>query len=169
SAVHEKSTVICLTYHHSGTGSIQNVIDWWCMKYSLLLSMLLSAALCWGAEQPKLPPPFATESVTNRPNVIPPPAGAKLHVPDGFAVDVFAEGFEQPRYMTLGPGNEILLSDSKGGVVYILKPDRKKLIEGLERPYGLAFWKDYLYVGETTSLKRYKYDSKAMTVGGGEE
>src|SRR5204863_3577917 len=80
-----------------------------------------------------------------------------------------AEGFEQPRYMTLGPGNEILISDSKGGAVYILKPQRKKLIEGLDRPYGLAFWQDYLYVGETTSLKRYKYDAKAMTVGTGEE
>ena len=46
---------------------------------------------------------------------------------------------------------------------------QKTLIEGLDRPYGLAFWKDYLYVAETTSLKRYKYDAKAMTVGSGEE
>jgi glucose/arabinose dehydrogenase len=107
--------------------------------------------------------------VTNRPRVIPQPQGANLHVPDGFKVEVFAEGFEQPRYMALGPSNEVLLSDSKGGTVYILKPERKKLIEGLDRPYGLAFWKDYLYVGETTSLKRYKYDAKKMTVGAGEQ
>ena len=39
----------------------------------------------------------------------------------------------------------------------------------LDRPYGLAFWKDYLYVAETTSLKRYKYDRKTMTAGRGEE
>ena len=32
--------------------------------------------------------------------------------------------------MTLGPSNEILLSDSRGGTVYILKPNRKKLIRG---------------------------------------
>jgi glucose/arabinose dehydrogenase len=64
------------------------------------------------------------------------------------------------------------------GAVYVLvdknkdgKPEqRTKIIEGLDRPYGLALWKDYLYVAETTSLKRYKYDAAAMKVTGrGEE
>jgi glucose/arabinose dehydrogenase len=77
--------------------------------------------------------------------------------------------------MLLGPGNEILMTDSatsrdNGGSVYVLvdkdrdgKIDAKtKIIEGLDRPYGLALWKDYLYVAETTSLKRYKYDARAM-------
>src|SRR5260370_36306576 len=71
--------------------------------------------------------------------------------------------------MTLGPGKEILLSDSGSGTVCILKPERKKLIEKLDRPYGLAFYQDYLYVAETTSVKRYKYDAKQMTVGAGQE
>jgi glucose/arabinose dehydrogenase len=137
------------------------------MKNSAFLTLLMAFS-CSGAEV-KLPPPFATPSSTNRPKVIPKPAGAQLHVPDGFTVEQFAEGFEQPRYMTLGPSNEILLSDSKAGTVYILEPNRKKLIEKLDRPYGLAFWKDYLYVAETTSLKRYKYDAKQMTAGPGEE
>ncbi len=137
------------------------------MKNSTLL-LLLAACIGWGAEV-KLPSPFATPSSTNRPRVIPKPADAQLHVPDGFTVALYAEGFEQPRYMTLGPSQEILLSDSKAGIVYILKPERKKLIEKLDRPYGLAFWKDYLYVAETTSLKRYKYDAKQMTAGPGEE
>jgi len=133
--------------------------------------MMLAAFSSWGAEV-KLPPPFATPSVTNRPNVIPQPEGAQLKVPDGFTVELFAEGFKRPRYMTLGPSNEILISDSAtapDGAVYILKPQRKKLIDNLDRPYGLAFWKDYLYVGETKSVKRYKYDAKKMTVGAPEE
>ncbi len=133
--------------------------------------MMLAAFSSWGAEV-KLPPPFATPSVTNRPNVIPQPQGAQLKVPDGFTVELFAEGFKRPRYMTLGPSNEILISDSAtapDGAVYILKPQRKKLIDNLDRPYGLAFWKDYLYVGETKSVKRYKYDAKKMTVGAPEE
>jgi glucose/arabinose dehydrogenase len=137
------------------------------MKNSLFL-LLLAGITCWAAEV-KLPPPFATPSSTNRPRVVPKPADGQLHVPDGFTVEPYAEGFEQPRYMILGPSNEILLSDSKAGVVYILKPERKKLIEKLDRPYGLAFWKDYLYVAETTSLKRYKYDAKQMTAGPGAE
>src|SRR5262249_8419881 len=93
------------------------VIDWYRMKHSAFL--LLRALSCRGAEV-KLPPPFATPSSTNRPRVIAQPAGAQLHVPDGFSIELFAEGFEQPRYMTLGPSNEILLTDSKGGTVYIL-------------------------------------------------
>src|SRR5271166_2847332 len=123
-----------------------------------MLFLTLPALCCFAAEI-KLPPPFATPSSTNRPRVIEKPAGANLHVPDGFTVELFAEGFEQPRYMTYGPSKEILLSDPKGGTVWILKPERKKLIEKLDRPYGLAFWKDYLYIGETTSVKRYKYDA----------
>jgi len=130
--------------------------------------LLFTAVSCWGAEV-KLPPPFATPSSTNRPRVIPQPEGTQLHVPPGFTIELFAEGFEQPRYMTLGPSKEILLSDSKGVTVYILKPERKKLIEKLDRPYGLAFYQDYLYVAETTSVKSYKYDAKQMTAGPGQE
>ena len=46
-------------------------------------------------------------------------------------------------------------------------PNGKKLITGLDRPYGLALWKEYLYVGEPESVKRYRYDAKNMTVGKG--
>lgn len=144
------------------------------MRRSLLLSLpaiLFTAASSWGAEV-KLPPPFATPSATNRPKVIPQPSGAQLKVPDGFTVEQFAEGFKRARYMVLGPSNEILISDSSNapdGAVYILKPERKTLISNLDRPYGLTFWKDYLYVGTTTSVQRYKYDAKKMTVGPAEQ
>ena len=141
------------------------------MNCRFLLCTALSAGALFGASGTdiKLPPPFATPSSNNRPRVVPKPADAKLSVPPGFQVEVFAEGFEQPRYMTLGPSNEILLSDSKAGIVYVLKPERKKLAEKLDRPYGLAFWKDYLYIAETTSVKRYKYDARAMSIGAGQE
>ena len=45
----------------------------------------------------------------------------------------------------------------------------KKIIENLDRPFGLAFHEDLLYVAEPTSVKRYKYDAEAMTAGEGEE
>ncbi len=129
-------------------------------------------ALAW-QEPVKLPPPFVTPSVNNGPRIVPKPEGATLHLPPGFHIEEYAEGFEVPRYMALGPRNEILLSDSAhkpNGTVYILDgKQRKKLIGGLDRPYGLAFWKDYLYVAETTSLKRYPYSPHAETVGAGEE
>jgi glucose/arabinose dehydrogenase len=131
------------------------------------------AALFFAAELPKLPPPYATPSVNNGPRVIPKPNDARLNVPPGFQAEVFAEGFSKPRFMTLGPGGEILLADSAdkpNGTVYILQgSQRKKLIEGLDRPYGLAFWNGWLYVGEPDSVKRYKYDQKALAAGAGEE
>ncbi len=123
----------------------------------------------------QLPPPFQTPSADNRPQVVAQPEGSRVKVPAGFTVDVVAEGFETPRFMLLGSNQEILMSDSaRGGSVYVLldkdhdgRIDQKtKIIEGLDRPYGLAFWKDYLYVAEATSLKRYKYDANAMKVTG---
>lgn len=120
----------------------------------------------------KLPPPYATRSADNHAVVIKRPEGSALQVPQGFQVEEWASGFEKPRYMLLGPHNEVLLSDS-AGTIYVLTgathPQRKVLIKGLNRPYGLAFWKDYLYVGEQTSIHRYKYDAAKMTVGKAEE
>jgi glucose/arabinose dehydrogenase len=134
--------------------------------------LAFAAALAWDQKEVKLPPPFASPSVDNGPHVVDRPEGADLKLPAGFQVDIYAEGFEQPRFMALGPNGELLVSDSvKNGAVYVLEgqKERKKLIGGLDRPYGLAFWKDDLYVGEVTSVKRYKYDAGNRSVGQGEE
>ena len=137
---------------------------------SLLIPVLIPLA-AFAQKDLKLPEPFATPSVRNAPKVIPRPAGIELKVPPGFAVEEYLAGFERPRYMVLGPSKELLIVDTipKGIVWLIQGKDKKKLIENLDRPYGMAFWKDYLYVAETSSLKRYKYDAKAMTAGPGEE
>ncbi len=120
-----------------------------------------------------LPPPYSTPSARNNPVVISRPNGAQLKLPVGFEIEEYLTDFQVPRFMLLGPSKELLVSDSakdgKGCVWVIQGKQRKKLIEGLDRPYGLAFWNDYLYVGEPTSIKRYKYDAKAMTAGKGEQ
>src|SRR3954452_17530059 len=109
--------------------------------------------------------------ISNAPTVVPRPAGAQIKVPAGFSVDEYASGFARPRFMVEGPGGEVLVSDTvaKGSVIAIRGGEKKVVLSGLDRPYGLALWREYLYVGEPTSLKRYKYDSKAMTAGPGEE
>ena len=147
------------------------------MRHRILLASFLLAteALAWQySAKLDLPKPYATPSSNNRPQVVERPDGSKLSVPAGFAIEEYATGgFERPRFMLQGPNSEILVSDTvnNGSVIAITgqNKDRKKLLSGLDRPYGLAFWKDYLYVAETTSLKRYKYDSKALTVGPGQE
>jgi glucose/arabinose dehydrogenase len=137
----------------------------------------------------KLPPPFATPSADNHPDVIPQPAGARLHAPQDFEVSVWAEGFAMPRFLLQGESGEILLADSGGdaltaavghrstggheGVIYVFPngnaSSRKPLIRGLNRPYGLALWRNYLYVAEADSVKRYPYDAWTLTAGKGEE
>src|SRR5216683_6071114 len=107
----------------------------------------------------------------NAPAIVPRPAGAQIKVPAGFSVDEYAAGFARPRFMVEGPGGEVLVSDSipKRSVIALRDGAKRVLISGLDRAYGLALWKQYLYVGEPESLKRYKYDSKALTAGPGEE
>jgi glucose/arabinose dehydrogenase len=134
---------------------------------------LAGAALAWQeTASVKLPAPYATPSANNRPHVIERPGGAQLQVPHGFDVEEWATGFDMPRFMLLGPGSEVLLSDSDCGCVYVLTDNgknRKKILTGLERPYGLAILENYLYVGERQSVKRYKYDRKAMSASAGQE
>src|SRR6266496_966530 len=151
------------------------------MKSLLQVAMLLTMGGAVVAQQaPQLPPPFHSESVNNGPTVIARPEGVQLKLPAGFKIEAAAEGFDVPRFMLRAPGGEILLSDAArdgAGAVYVLdgpnregRIDKKKIIEKLNRPFGLALWKDYLYVGEPESVKRFKYDPKARTVAGpGEE
>ena len=142
----------------------------------LILAAAAAAALAvgafgWQQTADSLPAPYATPSSANGAKVIPRPEGAQLKVPEGFTVEKYAENFDRPRFMVQGTGGEVLVSDMiPNGSVFALKGGtRKAVLTGLDRPYGLAFWKGFLYVAETTSLKRYKYDSKTQTAGAGEE
>jgi glucose/arabinose dehydrogenase len=119
-----------------------------------------------------LPEPFHTPNVRNNSEVVAKPEGAKLQLPPGFVAEEYMAGFERPRFMLLGPGNEILLSDSGSrdapdGKVYVLKNGAKTaIVEKLDRPYGLELNGEWLYVAEPASVKRYRYDAKTTRVTG---
>jgi glucose/arabinose dehydrogenase len=158
-----------------------------CLSVLVLLGL---ASASQAGNEPHLPPPYATPSVYIVPKIIPRPNNAVLRVPPGFKIEVFADGFQVPRFMALGPAGQVLVSDSSragqpppsserpqtgmlanGGTVYVLTgPNQKQvLITNLNRPYGLAFWNDYLYVSEPESVKRYKFNAKTLSVGEGQE
>lgn len=150
------------------------------MRRRDLLTALVPATAAIAADRitHKLPPPFHTPSANNRPRVIARPDGAQLRLPQGFEIAEYAAGFEKPRFMISGPSGETLISDAvANGKVYAMvdkskaykASENKVVVEGLDRPYGLAFWKDWLYVAEPTSVKRYKYDKASMKAGKGEE
>ena len=138
-----------------------------------MIAGLCACCVLWGAKKTEvvLPAPYATPSVKNGPTVVARPPGAELHVPAQFRIEEYASGFDRPRFLLEGPAGEVLVSDTVAkGSVFVLENGRKSvLLSGLDRPYGMAFWKDYLYVGEPTSIKRYKYDAVARAAGPGEE
>lgn len=116
-----------------------------------------------------LPAPFATSSVRNVPRVVPKPEGAKLAVPPGFHVGVFAEGLTGPRSMLLAPNGDVILAETKAGTLKVLRPaaDGKTatatvFASGLQQPYGLAFYPSagsprWLYVAEVNRVVRYAF------------
>ena len=144
------------------------------MKRTIVLLVLVASAVTASAQRGRkpvnlkdLPAPFATPSVRNNPTVVPKPEGAALTAPPGFVVEEFMDfAGMRPRFMMLGPSNEILISDTSGnGNVFVIKDGvRTAIIEKLDRPYGLALKGDQLYVAEPTSVKVYTYDAKAMKV-----
>ena len=118
-----------------------------------------------------LPPPFATESATNSPRVQPRPEGALPEVPDGYAAELFAEGLDGPRTIRVAPNGDVFIVESDGGAVRVFRPGEGGLpadqgtifADGLDRPYGLAFYPadepEWVYVSETSRVIRFPYQA----------
>ena len=113
----------------------------------------------------QLPPPGHTASSSNPPRVVPRPADAKLHLPPGFKIAVWEDGFQEPRNMVLAPNGDVFVADSEAGTIIALRDAngdgknerRYTFARNLRRPFGLAFDDDYLYVGNTDAIVRFRY------------
>ena len=124
-----------------------------------------------------LPPPFATESTRNQPKVVDRPKGAMPQVPDGFQIEEWATGLDNPRYLLTAPNGDIFVTESKPGRIRVLRdtngdgrPDLNEVFaDDLNRPFGLVFSPPgpnpkHLYVANTGSVIRFPYangDTKA--------
>ncbi len=133
----------------------------------LFLPSILPAQVTNG-KKPQLPAPFATKSAGNPPEETKPPKGFLPTVPAGFRVNVFATDFDEPRWLTVAPNGDIFLADTHGGKIYILRDPQhtggaqQRIVwdEGLDQPFGIVFHEDYVYVGDTNAVLRFKYDAK---------
>src|SRR5262245_998949 len=114
--------------------------------FALLMSLL--------AQQ--LPAPFATPWYRKGPRIVAMPDGHKLTLAEGFNVTVFADGLQMPRFMAIAPNGDVFVTESmmSGRVTVLRDADhdgvaetKATFAEGLTRPFGIAFWKDYLYIG----------------------
>jgi glucose/arabinose dehydrogenase len=114
----------------------------------------------------QLPPPGATRSSSNPPRIVPQPANARLNLPPGFEISIWAEGgLENPRRLALAPNGDVFLADSRSGRILVFRDPRNTgkaterfvFASGLSLPFGMAFHGDYLYVGQTDALVRFRY------------
>ena len=119
-----------------------------------------------------LPPPG--DGVANPPQVVPRPAGAELTLPQGFAIDIFAEGgFKTLRWAMEGPGGEVFVTDTTANTITALTDadkdgkaeSREVFAQGLNRPMGMAIQDGWFYVGNTDAVLRwpYKPGQKSLT------
>jgi glucose/arabinose dehydrogenase len=132
---------------------------------ALLAVQPASGQVTYG-KKPELPAPFATKSVGNGPNGVKPPAGFLPTAPAGFHVNIFAEGFKRPRFLTTAPNGDIFVADTGAGQVIVLRDpqhtggaaQREVFAENQKLPFGIAFHDDYVYVGNTGEVVRFHYD-----------
>jgi len=134
----------------------------------LLCTPVMLRAQITNGKKPQLPPPYATKSAGNAPNKTKPPAGFLPTVPSGFRVNIFATNFKVPRWLAVAPNGDIFVADMGAGEIVILRDAqntggaqaREIFVDGMRRPFGIAFHDDYVYVGSMKELVRFKYDPK---------
>jgi len=137
------------------------------LAFTFLLPSLAPAQVTHG-QKPMLPAPFATKSAGNAPEAAKPPAGFLPTVPKGFRVNVFATNFKYPRWLTIAPNGDIFLADSGAGEIVVMRDlkntggaqEREVFVDGQKEPFGIVFHEDYVYVGNTNEIVRFRYDPK---------
>jgi glucose/arabinose dehydrogenase len=116
-----------------------------------------------------LPPPYASRSSSNGPDIVRQPAGAMPQLPPGFTAEIFASRLEQPRLLRTAPNGDIFLAETGAGAVKVLRagaPGQPATVAtfaaGLDNPFGLAFYPlgdnpQFLYVGTIGAVLRFPY------------
>ena len=124
-----------------------------------------------------LPQPYATESVSNSPDVIPIPNNPTLNVPPGFAVNLYADNLPSVRWMTLTPDGDVLAVQSKQNIITLLQDkDNDGVAEvrqtfgdrnnNLDQPLGITFAGGSFYVANTGEVLRFNYQPGQLELEG---
>jgi len=88
----------------------------------------------------------------------------RLRVPEGFALSKYAE-VTGARWLRVLPSGDLLVSATRYGKVWLVEADRdgdsrsdgqRELLTGLNRPHGMEFVDDWLYVAETDGFGRIR-------------
>src|SRR5262245_43414552 len=71
----------------------------------------------YSVQPDQLPPPNATKSAGNGADTVERPDPPPFRVPDGFHVNLFADGLAYPRWMTVAPNGDVFLTEPDDGRV----------------------------------------------------
>lgn len=92
-----------------------------------------------------LPPPLATSSAGNGPQIVPRPTNAWPQVLPGFKVELYVSGLDEPRLIRTAPNGDFFVAESHAGNILVFRgitPDGKPtqsetFATGLKRPFGI--------------------------------
>jgi hypothetical protein len=100
-------------------------------------------------------------------------------VPDGFKVELFAEGLSGPRNIQTAPNGDIFVAETRAGRIRVLraadgaaKPTTSETFaSGFRGPFGIAFFPSgdnprWVYVANTDSVVRFPYRSGDLKASG---
>lgn len=126
-----------------------------------------------------LPQPYATQSAENGARVVARPENAWPVAPEGFKVEMYQGGLDNPRTLRTAPNGDIFLAESEPGRIRVFrgmtkdgKADQSAIFaEGLKRPYGIAFYPpgpnpQWIYIGNTNEVVRIPYHAGDMKASG---
>jgi len=126
-----------------------------------------------------LPAPFATSSAGNAPTIVARPADAWPKAPNGFKVQLYADGLATPRVIRVAPNADVFVAESGGGQIRAFRglnadgrPERSEVFAAnLNQPYGIAFYPagpdpQWIYVGDTDAVVRFPYPNGDLKATG---
>lgn len=126
-----------------------------------------------------LPLPYATQSANNGPDLVARPDNAWPVAPEGFKVELFETGLDNPRLLRTAPNGDIFLAESDPGRIRVFrgmspegKPEQAAIFaSGLKRPYGIAFYPpgpdpQWIYIGNTNEVIRFPYHNGDLKASG---
>lgn len=88
-----------------------------------------------------------------------------LTVAEGYSLRIFTRDTINPRVMIFDHEGRMVVSEPSAGRISVYEDGKRRtLLENMNRPHGLAFAGEYLYVAETGQVLRYRYDHASATV-----
>ena len=111
----------------------------------------------------KLATPYSPVSKANPPRTVPKAADATLTVPAGFAVNPFADNLGDPRNVVVAANGDVFVVLQRGGKILLLRDGGSKgkvvstFAEGFNGPFGFAFAKDSILIGDLDGIWKVPY------------